>query len=158
METEMDFTKQIAAAVAAYLRGKGIVFAFDKANNYIMTEFGLEYEEYPMEVVIHLMEDAFVCYCVLPTDIPQEMYNVVAEYLHRINYGLINGNFELDYAEGAVQYKTFGYCPNGTVSEALLEAVIVAPFGIINRYHPGLLALLRHPRTNIALLVEKLES
>lgn len=154
----MDFTKQIADAISDYLRKKEIVFAFDKANNYIMTEFGLEHEEYPMEVVIHLMEDAFVCYCILPTDIPQELYNAVGEYLHRINYGLINGNFELDYTDGAVQYKTFGYCPDGTVSEELLAAVIVAPFAIINRYHPGLLALLRHPKTNIALLVEKLES
>jgi len=154
----MDYTNQIAKAVTDYLREKQIVFAFDKKNNYLMTEFGLENEEYPMEVVIHLMEDAFVCYCVLPTEIPTEMYPVVGEYLHRVNYGLINGNFELDYAEGAVQYKTFGYCPDGVVPEALLEAVIVGPFSIIHRYHPGLRVLLLHPEINISLLVEKLES
>jgi len=48
----------------------------------------------------------FVFYLVCPVNAPENKRSPVAEFITRANYGTIIGNFELDYTDGEIRYKT----------------------------------------------------
>jgi hypothetical protein len=50
--------------------------------------------------------EQFLFYVVASTRAPEEVRLAVAEFLTRANYGMRIGNFELDYSDGEVRYKT----------------------------------------------------
>lgn len=45
-------------------------------------------------------------YSMCPVTTPEERRTAMAEYITRANYGLVIGNFELDFRDGEVRYKT----------------------------------------------------
>ena len=50
--------------------------------------------------------EEFLFYAVAPIKTPDEVRPAVSEYVTRANYGLRIGNFELDYGDGEVRYKS----------------------------------------------------
>ena len=56
-------------------------------------------------VFIQASENTILSYAVINNKIPKEQYNSVSEYLHLANYGLLYGNFEMDFNDGEIRYK-----------------------------------------------------
>ncbi len=50
--------------------------------------------------------ELFLFYAIAPIKVPEPMRPIVAEYLIRANYGLRIGNFEMDFNDGEVRYKS----------------------------------------------------
>lgn len=50
-------------------------------------------------------EKSVCCYHIAPINVPEPQRSAVAEYLHRANFGLPDGNFEMDYDEGEMRFK-----------------------------------------------------
>lgn len=48
----------------------------------------------------------FLFYSILDSNCPEGARQKMAEFLTRANYGLITGNFEMDYSDGEVRFKT----------------------------------------------------
>src|SRR5438874_9539363 len=48
----------------------------------------------------------FLFYSYCPVRAPEDKRPVLADFLTRANYGLYVGNFEMDYNDGEVRYKT----------------------------------------------------
>ena len=65
--------------------------------------------------------------------------SAVAEYLTRANYGLRIGNFELDYADGEVRYKSSLDFEGQTLTAELIRNAIYPAVHTMDRYLPGLL-------------------
>ena len=54
-----------------------------------------------------IVGDEFVtCYHTAPIKVPVEQRAAVSEFITRANYGLTNGNFEMDFNDGELRYKT----------------------------------------------------
>ncbi|MGB1286123.1 MAG: YbjN domain-containing protein [Aggregatilineales bacterium] len=84
----------------------------------------------------------FVFYSVMPINAPEDKRNDVAEFVTRSNYGMIIGNFELDYRDGEVRYKT-SIDVEGTILEpALIRQLVYANVIITDRYLPGLMSVI----------------
>lgn len=66
----------------------------------------------------------------------------IAEYLHRANFGMNNGNFELDVDDGEVRFKTYIDCRGRTLSKKTVEESIVIPIVMFKRYGKNLLKLM----------------
>ena len=71
----------------------------------------------------------------------------VAEYLTRANFGLRNGNFELDYSDGEIRYKTFVDCEDLLPSAAVLRDAVTIPVDMFDRYGNGLMSVVLGVRT-----------
>ena len=67
---------------------------------------------------------------------------MVSEFLHRANYGLNDGNFEMDYKDGEIRYKSFVNFRNIDVSQEVVEDSIIVGAAMIDRYGKGLLKLM----------------
>lgn len=65
----------------------------------------------------------------------------VAEYLHRANFGLSIGNFELDFNDGEIRYKVSCNCVDALPGEDAIDDMFGIPVAMFNRYGNGLLAV-----------------
>src|SRR3954452_20971539 len=57
-------------------------------------------------------------YSMLPVHAPEAKRPAVAEFITRANYGMMLGNFEMDFADGEVRFKTSIDCEGGEMVPA----------------------------------------
>jgi hypothetical protein len=87
-------------------------------------------------------QEQFVFYSIFPVRTPEDRTDVVAEFITRANYGMIIGNFELDYTDGEIRYKTSVDVEDYTFEEPLVRHLIYANVLTMDRYFPGLMRVL----------------
>ena len=71
-----------------------------------------------------------------------KFYPQIAEYLHRANYNLLNGNFEFDYNDGEIRYKTYVNFENSQLSNEIIRDSVLIPFFMFEKYGKNLLKLM----------------
>ena len=84
-------------------------------------------------------QQQFVFYSLCPINIPPESLHSAAEFLTRANYGMIIGNFEMDYSDGEVRYKTSIDIEGDELTPALIKQMVYANVIIMDRYLPGIM-------------------
>ena len=87
-------------------------------------------------------DERIVFISAFPAVIDEDRRAAVGEYCHRANFGLAIGNFELDHDGGEVRFRTSLDVEGATPSEALVRNLVVANVLTMDRYVPGLLAVL----------------
>lgn len=91
---------------------------------------------------------------VSPVHAPPDKRDAVAEFLTRVNYGIILGNFEMDYGDGEVRYKTALDVEGDEISDALLRNIVLANLQAMEVYLPGLLAVIYGGRPPAEVVAE----
>ncbi len=91
-------------------------------------------------VLIHTKEDAHqaLFYSVLTEKVPAEQRAAAGEFLHRANFGLPMGCFELDFADGEVRFRTSLDVEGSTLSAAQIKAYLYKNVSTCDWYLPGL--------------------
>ena len=84
----------------------------------------------------------FLFYSVYPTIIPEHQRLAIAEYLARANYGLVQGNFELDFDSGEIRYKTSLDITHLAINSNVIQHLVYTNITITDHYFPGILAIL----------------
>jgi len=85
--------------------------------------------------------EQFFFYAVAPVKIPEAARPAAAEFLTRANYGLRIGNFELDFGDGEVRYKSALDFEGETLTPVWIKNAIYPAVNTLDRYMPGLLAV-----------------
>lgn len=88
-------------------------------------------------------EDLFIFYSIYPLTVPLEKRTTVAEFLTRVNYGMLIGNFELDFEDGEVRYKTSINVREDRLSFVLAKHVIYTNIAMMDRYFPSLMQVIQ---------------
>jgi len=81
-------------------------------------------------------------YVVAPLKVPEPARNAVAEFLTRANYGLRIGNFEMDFRDGEVRYKSALDFEGNVLTPSLIRNAIYPAVQTMDRYLPGLMAVM----------------
>jgi len=81
-------------------------------------------------------EDTFLCcfYSIFPEQVPEEKRSNISELLTKINYTLTVGNFEMDFTDGEVRFRTSLDVEGDRLSEALCRRLMMANVSIMDRY------------------------
>lgn len=87
-------------------------------------------------------EGQFVFYVVAPVKVSEAQRLEAAEFLTRANFGLVLGNFELDFSDGEIRYKTSVDCDDVPVLAGCFRPCVYAAVLTADRYFPGLTAVL----------------
>jgi hypothetical protein len=87
-------------------------------------------------------QEQFVFYSVCPIKVPEEARDAVAEFITRANYGLLNGNFEMDYDDGEVRYKTFIDVEGGELTPAMVKTLVYGNVVLMDKYFSGLMKVI----------------
>lgn len=105
-------------------------------------------------------QEQFVFYSVCPVNAPEDRRQVVAEFITRANYGMIVGNFEMDFADGEIRYKTSIDVEGDTLTPPLIKQMVYANVIIMDRYLPGVMRVIygNGSPTDEILLIESGQS
>lgn len=87
-------------------------------------------------------QEQLVFYSVCSVNAPENKRAAVAEYLTLANYGLIIGNFELDFRDGEIRYKTSIDVEDAELTQALIRNLVYTNVATMDRYLPGLLKVI----------------
>jgi len=98
----------------------------------------------------------FYFYSFFPVNVPPEKRSAVAEFITRANYGMRVGNFEMDYTDGEVRFKISVDVDNHELTQALVSNHVYANVWTMDRYLPGLFAVV-YSDTNPLEALEKVE-
>lgn len=90
----------------------------------------------------HDDEALFVFYAVLEDRAPQDKLEEIAEFITRANYGIKLGNFEMDYSDGEIRYKTSLSVQGGVLTTKMVKNQVYANVHTMDKYGPGIMAVL----------------
>ncbi len=62
----------------------------------------------------------------------------LGEFIAKANYGMMIGNFELDFTDGEIRYKTSIDVEGDRLSFALLKRLVYANVTMMDQYLPGI--------------------
>jgi hypothetical protein len=86
--------------------------------------------------------DLVLLYSVCPLTVPRDRRDEVARFLTLANYGLAAGNFELDFDDGEVRYKTALQVQQSGLDRAAMKRVVRANGVAMEMYLPGIGAVI----------------
>lgn len=86
--------------------------------------------------------EQFVFYSVFPVKVPEDKRTAAAEFITRANYGLIIGNFEFDYEDGEVRYKTSADLEGVPEIQPMMKGLIYSNVLTMDKYFPGLMRVI----------------
>jgi hypothetical protein len=85
--------------------------------------------------------DAILFYSICPLRVPEELRLEAAHFLTRANYGLASGNFELDFADGEIRFKTV-LDVDSELNAAAVKRAVRANGIAMETYLPGIGAVI----------------
>lgn len=89
-----------------------------------------------------VQQEQFVFYSVCPVLVPENKRQRLAEFLTRANSGMIIGNFELDFTDGEIRYKTSIDVKGDRLSSAVLKQLVYANVIMMDEYLPGIMSVM----------------
>jgi len=101
-------------------------------------------------------KDWLIFYSYLPVNAPADKMQTVAEFIARANRGMRIGNFELDFEDGEIRYKTSIDIEGGELTNKMIHNLLQANLSTMDRYFPGVMELIyseKSPRD----LIQKIE-
>ena len=87
-------------------------------------------------------ESQLLFYSLCPVAVQPGQYAAAAEVVARANAGMIVGNFELDYDDGEIRFKTSIDVEGDRLSPALVKRLVYANVHTTDQYLPAIRAVL----------------
>lgn len=142
---ERTYSKSIANAINNFLTEDDWHFSFD--DQYGLFKFGLNLKGRIKKIsyIIDVKDDEYVVYAISPLGADEDdekMMSTMAEFICRANYGLKNGNFELDMRDGEIRYKSFVDCEGITPTAEMVRNSIHCPAAMFDRYGVGIVDII----------------
>ena len=131
------------------LAASGIQAAFEERGDHgIFTiRMKLRCRMQSAQMIVLVREDNFSTITTLPLTADVDHRLAVAEYLTRVNWGMRNGNFELNMEDGEIRFKSYVHVGAGQLDASAAKLGVMLPFLMIDRYGDGLLEVLFGFRT-----------
>ncbi len=88
----------------------------------------------------HVIEERerFVFLSSLANYVPRLMLLEASEYLTRANFGMEVGNFEMDFSDGTVRYRTSVDVEGGELTPVMIKNLVYVNIAVMDQYLPGL--------------------
>lgn len=142
---EKNYSAEIANAIKSYLKEDDWHFSFDEETGLFRFGLSLSSKIKKINYIVDVKEDQYIVYAIAPIGADEEdkkMMATMAEFVCRANYGLKNGNFELDMRDGEVRFKCFVDCEGITPSKDMVENSIHCPAAMFKRYGSGIVDII----------------
>lgn len=93
----------------------------------------------------------------LPVEVPEEKRLAAAEYLTRANFGMEIGNFEMDFSDGAVQFRTSIDIEGGELTPKMIQNLSYLNVTVTDQYLRGLAMVVEGDATPVDA-IDKVEN
>ena len=143
---KIKYSQDIANAVRSFLVNDDWKFDFNADRGVFNFGLNIDGKLGKLDYSIRVRENFFTVYAVAPINAdrkdPKAMA-AMAEFITRANYGLPNGNFEMDVNDGEIRYKCYVNVKGmNDISDDIIDDSIKLPALMIDRYGDGMAALM----------------
>lgn len=138
----MNHRDELYNIAEAYCRSQNWHYSADRERYLISFGMNLKNKLKSTKVWIDVKETTIVVFAVCPLNADPADRPKIAEFITRANYGLLLGNFELDYQDGEVRYKATISAMTSLPSMDDVERVVDVTFLMMQRYGDGLCKLI----------------
>lgn len=129
-------------------------FVPDESSASLRAAFRGDNGEWTCYAQVKEEQSQFLFYSVVPLNVPGDRRPAMAEFLTRANYGLPLGNFEMDFADGEVRFKTSIDVEDDRLSEALIRNAVYMNLFTLDKYLPGIMAVMYGDVTPVQAIAE----
>lgn len=139
------YSKSIADAINSFLTEDDWHFSFDDQRGLFKFGLNLKGRIKNVRYIVDIKDDEYVVYAISPIGADEDdekMMAIMAEFICRANYGLKNGNFELDMRDGEIRYKSFVDCEGLTPTTEMVRNSIHCPAAMFDRYGDGIVDII----------------
>lgn len=143
-ETTEDATssKQILEEIIDFFTEDDWPYTKIKGEPVLLTAFQGENGKWNCSAKARVEQEQFVFYSICPINAPENKRLAIAEFLTRANSGMIIGNFELDFADGKIRYKTSIDVQGDFLSFELIKQLVHANVTMMDEYLPGIRSII----------------
>jgi hypothetical protein len=130
---------QILETVLKHLDAHEIHYTWEEGWEYV--RFDWRGKNGRWEIVMYEVADrtALAVYGILPIFTPEEKRTAMAELLARANYGLLLGNFELDFEDGEIRFRTSLDTNGLELPDEMIVPLLRANIAMMDHYLPAIL-------------------
>lgn len=139
------YSKTIANTINRFLTEDDWHFSFDDQHGLFKFGLNLKGRIKKINYIVDVKDDEYVVYAISPLGADEDdekMMTAMAEFICRANYGLKNGNFELDMRDGEIRYKSFVDCEGITPTAEMIRNSIYCPASMFDRYSSGIVDII----------------
>ena len=142
---DKTYSKDIADAINRFLAEDDWHFLFDEQRG--MFKFGLSLKSRMKSInyLIDVKDDEYVVYAISPIGadhMDEKMMTSMADFICRANYGLKNGNCELDMRDGEIRYKSSVDCEGIMPTTDIVRNSIHCPGVMFDQYGEGIVDII----------------
>lgn len=118
-------------------------YEYEEERQLIRSGINLKCKLQSLRMFVSFNEGGYTVVVVPPLKADENNRANVLEYITRANYGLRNGNFEMDVEDGEVRYKVYVNAKGmNDISDEIISDSIRLPAIMMDRYGDGLAALM----------------
>ncbi|MBD2126638.1 YbjN domain-containing protein [Microcoleus sp. ZQ-A2] len=145
-ETTEDATssKQILEEIIDFFTEDDWPYTKIKGEPVLLTAFQGENGKWNCSAKARVEQEQFVFYSICPINAPENKRLAIAEFLTRANSGMIIGNFELDFTDGEIRYKTSIDFQGDFLSFELIKQLVYANVTMMDEYLPGIKSVIEN--------------
>ena len=140
--TSNSYSKLIADSVIDYFNEHSLSFDFDEETGIILTAFPSRSKIGHLDFRIRFLSDGYIAHATPPIHADQDSCTKVAEYLTRANYAMRFGNFEFDFRDGEIRFKSSSRTGDIALNEDQITDIFLLPIAQFDFYGDNLLAVL----------------
>ena len=137
---KIKYSQDIANAVRSFLVNDDWKFDFNADRGVFNFGLNIDGKLGKLDYSIRVRENFFTVYAVAPINAdrkdPKAMA-AMAEFITRANYGLPNGNFEMDFSDGEIRYKSFVPCDDTMPSRSIIRRSITSSRCYVRKIFTG---------------------
>jgi hypothetical protein len=157
-DTEEEYS-QIFETIVKFFTEDDWHFSKIKDSSTLRLAFQGENGKFDCYAQVIIKRSQFIFYSVSPIKVPKPKRRGVGEFISRANYSLIIGNFELDFTDGEIRYKTSIDVEGSTLTFPQIKNLVYTNVMMMDRYLPGIIAVINgdaSPEAAISL-IEKID-
>lgn len=137
----MNYNESIARLIKKFLDDDDWNYDFDEEKGIFSFNLSMSNKLKKISYRVRVRKYDYISYATCPMN-ADDCIAEMAEFVTRANYGLINGNFELDYRDGEIRYKCFVNCDETVPGKETIKDSIYVPAAMFKRYGNGIINVL----------------
>ena len=129
-------------AVRDFAESEGYRYEFNAEREFLRLGFKVDCKLKHVDIIIAFHDIGYNVFAISPISADKDSASEMRKYLSMANYGLMNGNFEMNQNNGEIRYRCWVGTRNleSLPAEAVDEGVSVA-YGMLKRYGNGIAAI-----------------
>jgi hypothetical protein len=143
--------RSLLSMVQEFFQQDGWDFQLFNRENVLKLAFQGKHDRWTCYAQTNEEHQHILFYSIFPEKASTKKRRAIAEFLTRANYGMTIGNFELDFNDGEIRYKTSIDVEGDRLTPALIKRLVYTNVAMMDEYLPGIQAVLAGATPEAAL-------